>query len=616
MLELFRRGAKSLVVKVLLGLLVASFAVWGIGDITTGFSTKVATVGEREIDANMFATIVQREQRRLNLDPSQIRSSGLDSYVLSQMVREAAVEEAARRLGLSAPDSAVAQQVRSDPNFQIGGQFDATQYSQAVRRIFPSIAAYEETVRRSIATQQIILGSLGGLRPPAGAAQTIAAFREERRRFEAIVLTSPSSQPPEPTEADLEAHLAANPVAFGEPERRQVTWLHIDPAALAGSIEIPEAEVRAAYEAQMALLARPETRTIDQIVFATAADAQAARARLEGGLTFDALLAERRLSRADVTLGAVSKADLRGERGEAAFALAAPGIAGPVPAAGGFALLDVREIVPGFTVPFEAVAEVLRLDLARQRAEPDADRLAEQVEDARAGGATLAEAAREAGLTVQSDAGIAQDGRGAAGPLEGLAADPAFLSEVFAARPGEERRMLAAPGGGHFVVQVEAITPPRVPPLAEVRDAVAAGWRAEAARRALRTEAEALKQRLDGGETLAAIAAERAATVTEVGPLRRQDPDPRLDTAARTVLFAAKPGTAALSGTGAGVAIVVLRDVLPADPAGDTLIGLEQALVQSLASDVFDYLGRALEAEAGVSVNRSVLDSVLSQIGG
>lgn len=611
MLEILRRGTKSWVVKLLFAVLIVSFGVWGIGGITTGFSTKVAVVGEHEIDATLYGTVLQREQQRLGLDSSQIRLVGLDRYVLGQMVREAAVEELARRLGVSAPDSAVARQVRAEPAFQIAGQFDATQYATAVRRMFPSIADYEESVRRSIATQQIILAATAGSRPPEGAARLLAELRDERRRFEALVLGTPRTPVAEPTEADLAAWLEANSADFTRPETRVVRWIHIDPAELSRGIDIPEAELREAYEAARATAETPETREIDQIVFPTEAEARAARQRLDAGLSFDALLAERGLTRAGATLGAVRRDDLRGARGEAAFAPEAPGIAGPVEAAGGFALLDVRSIVAGSTVPFEAMRETLRQDLARRRAEPDADRLAEALEDLRAGGATLEEAARDLGLTVQRTDTLTRAGGG-----EGLAATEAFREEAFAAAEGEERRMRPAPDGGYFALQVDAVTPPRLPPLAEVRDAVSAAWRADATRKALRAEAESIKAELDAGAELSAIAEARGTAPIPIGPLRRADPDPRLGPEARAALFAAAPGTAALSAAGGGVAVVVLREILPATADEAAVTALQQALAQSVAVDQFDYLSRALQDEAGVRINQSVLDGIVSQIGG
>ena len=49
MLDTFRRGSKGWTAKILLGLLVLSFAVWGIADIFTGGQRggALATVGDQ-----------------------------------------------------------------------------------------------------------------------------------------------------------------------------------------------------------------------------------------------------------------------------------------------------------------------------------------------------------------------------------------------------------------------------------------------------------------------------------------------------------------------------------------------------------------------------------------
>jgi peptidyl-prolyl cis-trans isomerase D len=615
MLEMLRRGVRSWLVKVLLGLLVASFAVWGIGDIGAGFTTRVASVGERDIDASLYGTTLRQQQQRFGLDPSQIRSSGLDRFVLGQMVREAALEESARRLGLSAPDSAVARTVRTNPAFRIGGNFDATQYASAVRRLYPSVAAFEESVRRALAAEQIARGATGGTVAPNGAARAIARFREEQRVFETVVLDAPATPLAEPTEADLTAHLDANPDRFAEPETRDVTWLHIDPAALAAGIAIDEAALREAYEARAGSLRQPETRRIEQIVYDDMATAQAAADRVAAGeASFDDLLAEQGLTREAATLGTFEAGELPGARGEAAFALDDPGIAGPVPTPGGAALIEVRAITPARSVPFDSVADELRQELARERAQPDADRLAEEVEDLRAGGATLEEIAPELGLTLHAVEGLAETGAGA--EAGSLAATPAFLTEAFAAGEDEERRITAAPDGGYFVLRVDAVNPASVPALVEIRDAVAESWQREARREALIAEAEALVDDLGGGGTLTEIAQARGLSVTTVGPLRRTDPDPRLGSTARAVLFAAQPGAAAVSTAAAGIGVAVLREVIPALADSAMVQDIERALAQSLALDQLDYLGRALEEAAGVSVNQGAIDAVLAQIGG
>jgi peptidyl-prolyl cis-trans isomerase D len=619
MLELLRRGVKSWVVKVLLGLLVVSFAVWGVGDVGAGFSTRVATVGSQTVEAQLYAATLRQEQQRNQLDATQIRPSGLDRFVLARMVRDAALADAARRLGVSAPDEAVARAVRAEPAFSAGGQFDPVQYAAAVRRVFPSVAAYEDTLRRGLASG-LIERAAAAATPPAGLAAALAAFEGETRRFDAVVLTVANLTGPEPvpTEADLAATLEADRAAFAEPERRDAAWLRVDPAALAASVEIPEDELRAAYEARRAEFGTPERRTVEQIVYPTEAEAQAAAARLAAGeADFDALLAERGLTRADAALGEVTRDDLRDARGAAAFALPAPGVAGPAPAIGGFALLEVRAIAPGAEIPFDAVREDLRAEAALARVLPELDRLTELAADALAGGATVEEAAAELGLTPGRTEGLAADGRLPDGaPADGLAAEPAFRDELFAAPEGADRDPVRLPDGGAFALRVTRVAPPRDPALDEVRDRVAEAWRAARRAEALGALGEAARARLSAGEDVAAVAADLGVEVVSIGPLRRADPDPRLDRAAREALFAAAPGAAVLARPPQLAVVARLAEVTPAPADGELTAEVAQALAQSLASDQTEFLGRALEAEAGVTLNQQAIDAVLAGVGG
>ncbi len=619
MLDILRRGVKSRIVQVMLGLLVASFAVWGVPHVSTGFSTRVATIGEQTIDANLYANALQRAQQRYGLDPSAIASSGLDRFVLGQMVREAAFDDAVRRLGVSAPDWAVAEQVRANPAFQSGGAFDATQYAESVRRSFASVPAFESTVRRSIAAAQLQQAVQSGARAPEGIAQRIAAYREERRSFDAFTLTAQRNavEPAEPTDAQLAAYLNENEAAFAEPERRDVTYLDIGIDALAAKANVDDAQVRELYESRRAQYVTEPTRTLSQIIYPTLQEAQDARARVEAGATdFAGLLAERNLTAADADLGVVRPGDIRDARKGVAFARETPGLAGPAQTATGFALLDVRAASPGDTTPLDAVRDDLRRELGASIARPEADHLSERVADAHAGGATLEEVAREMGLALGHGAGLARDGTLAGGAAaQGLAATQAFRDEAFAASQGAERDLVRTDDGGYFTLRVDAVTPPSNPGLEDIRDKVAAAWRADARRKALIAEAEAALARIEGGAPVSDVAAGYDAQVTRIGPIRRADPAPGLDADAVAKLFDGKPGDAVVSAGDAAVTVAVLREVGAPEALAPAISGMTDALNASVAQDQLEYLGRALEARAGVSVNPQALDAVLSQLG-
>ena len=619
MLEFLRRAVRSWVAKALLGLLVVSFAVWGVGDIARGLSPHVATVGDKTISADLYARALRRQLTRFGLDPSQIRSSGLDRFVLASLARDAAFAEAAREMGVSAPDSAVARRVRRDPAFQVAGEFDPVAYESNVRRAFGSVGVYEETIRDAIAAN-LLRSAAAQAVAPDGAGALIARFRAETRRFDAIEFDADAIGVaiPEPTDADLQAHLEDNAAAFRAPERRDVTWLHVDPAALAAGFRPSEEALRAAYKDRRAEFVTEPTRTIDQIVFDDESAARAAADAIAAGETdFDALLAERGLSRADAALGSVTRDELPDARADAAFGLETPGVAGPVRIPTGWALLEVTAVTPGAETPFDEARDTLAAELALEQARPEADRLAEEVADLRAAGATLEEIAAEFDLPLGSVDGLAADGTLAAGGrATGLAAAPVFLDEAFAAAEGEERSLIDAPAGGYFELRVDAIAEPQTPPLVEIRDRVAADWRAARRREALREAAEAARERVADGEPLADVAADLGVEPFAIGPLRREDSDPRLSAEAREALFAGAEGATAVSVRRGRAVVAEVAEIAVPPEAEEEAEAFAQALAQSLSQDQVELFGRALEAEIGVTFNPQTYDSVVSQIGG
>src|SRR4030088_3323720 len=98
------------VMAAVVGFLVISFAIWGIGDIFRGFGrSTVAKVGGTEITVEQFRQLyndrLQEAGRRFGrpISLEQARTSGLDRQLISQVIGEVALDERIRslRLGIS-----------------------------------------------------------------------------------------------------------------------------------------------------------------------------------------------------------------------------------------------------------------------------------------------------------------------------------------------------------------------------------------------------------------------------------------------------------------------------------------------------------------------------------
>ncbi|MEX2518700.1 MAG: SurA N-terminal domain-containing protein [Paracoccaceae bacterium] len=625
MLNLLRRGVKTWVAKLLFGLLVASFAVWGIGDVFSfGLGSSVATIGDQKIPAERFAGALNRETRAASqrfgqpLDPEMVRALGLPQTVLGRLAQEATLDQAMADLKVSAPDDAVRGAIVADPGFaSAAGGFDQDSYRYVLAQNGFTAESYEETTRRALARRQLVQALSDGAVAPAGAVEALYAFQSETRRFDYITLgADQAGEIGEPDEAALSAYHDANPEAFSDPERRSAVFLHLALAEIGAAYEPDEADLQALYAARASDYDRPERRELYQIVYDAEPEAAAAAARIASGeADFDALLTERRESRADVALGDVTRNEVSAAAGEAAFALGAPGVAGPVSTGFGFALIDVASITPPETTPFEAARESLAVELRREHALDLAPELAGEIEERRAGGATLEDIAAELKLSLNRAELVAADGAGG----EGFAKDPAFLEEMFAAEEGEERDLIETPGGEFFVLRVEAIAPAAVRPLAEARDDVASAWRLAEIRDALAEKAAAFVARLDGGEALSTIAEDPGFTVMSEGPKTRGEGWAAIPPELLEALFDAPLGHAGFAPAGENVTIATVAAIDAGAPTAQNLArreSLERQMNEMAANDALALFIAAKQAEVGVSVNNQVLDSLLSQSGG
>lgn len=621
MLHLLRRAAKTWVFRILFVLLIASFAFWGLDDLSFGGAgSRVAQVGDKRVSVDDFGMALSREMRSLQsragrpIPMDEAREMGIPDALLARIIRDAALDEEARALGLSADDAALRRAILESPSFQgLDGRFDDQQYRFVLNQLGFRVDRFEEDLRRSLAREAVALGVAAGARAAPGFADRLAARDLERRVLSAIVLPMDAvPPPPDPDETVLRAFHAENAAAYEAPESRSVVWVEILPEALAETLSIPEDDLRDAYAAARDRFDRPERRTLDRIVFRDEADAEAARdAIARGESDFPALAASRGLSEADIALGDLAREALGPYRDEVFGA--GLGVVGPVRTTLGPALYNVRAVLPARVTPFEAAREELAREVAVARAADAALEMAERVADLLASGASIEGIASETGLPLRREAALTRDGG------EGLAGAEALIAEAFAARPAEERDVIETGDGAFALLRVDAITPAAPLPFDAAAERVAADWRARETEAALRARAEDGLARLEAGADPSVVAAELNAQVEPLPPLRRGDAEMLFEPDAVNGLFDAPvPGAAAIVVLGGEVALLKLTEIRAADPSDPQVAAeldqLRASLDGGVGADLYAYYAAAVQARMRPTVNTAAVEQVVNAL--
>ena len=620
---------KNIIVKigifVLFGMLIASFAVWGIGDIFRG-STQVravAEIGGEPILDREYARALSREINRISqrlgaqLEMDQARAFGIPDQVLSQMIGRALFDRKAVDLGMIVTDDQIRRLIAQQDAFknELGG-FDRARFEQQLRRLGMGENEYVATLRRDIIRQQLAGAVSEAVTVPRQLVEALYGYRNERRVAQYLLVRNDSiTDMAAPNEPALVAFHKEFSERFMAPSRRAVTLVQLRAAGLAAESAVSEARLREEFAARFEDFVTPEKRSLEQIVFQDEALAREAKTRLDGGAYF-ATVAEEMTGEPPIDLGAMERNVLPPELAEPAFTLPEGTASAPVENVLGWHILRVVKVEPRQEPAFEEVREELATDIAMQIAIDSMVSIANQLDDELGAGASLEEAARALNLTPRLIESIDRQGRDPAGePVTGLPADH-FLALAFETEAGRESLLTEAANGDFFILRVDSVTPAQLRPLDEVRAEVTELWRDAQRAKLARQKAEALAERIKSGNAFEVVATEAGLSVARTKPVTRFEtavastPSPTL----ASKLFQVSVGEVTTATPAEGHLVAKLIEIVAADPYTDpdTVAAVRESLVGALRDDLLEQFLATMSGEYGVEIKEQALDELLA----
>ncbi len=612
------------IMTIVMGVLIVSFGVWGIADIFKGFGqSSLAKIGKTEISVEQFRQLYTDRLQQIGrqfgrpLTMDQARAFGLDRQVLQSVIQEAALDEDARRMGLGQSTDETMRIIMADPNFRgTNGAFDANRFAATIRQVGYTEQRYIAEQRRVGLRRQIATTVSAGVEPPKAMVDALVTFRNEERTIDYIKLDAAQAGTIDaPSPEALAGYYDDHKLQFRAPEYRKISFVVATPDEIAKWATVSEAETRKAYETNRDKIAIPERRQVSQIVFPNADEAQAARERIKGGLSFEDLAKERGLAAADVDLGTVAKtAMIDSAVGDAAFALNSGEVSEPLKGRFGTVLVKVGEITPGSTPSYESVLPNIQRDLARQDAVAKIADLHNKMEDERGGGSNVVDAAKKLGLTAVTVDAIDRSGRAPDGTL--VASIPAgtnIVTQAFSSDVGVDTDAITF-NGGYIWYDVLGITPSRERPLDEVKADVEAKWREQQVTSRLRTKAAEIEQKVASGGTLADQASALGLKVETTTPFKRDADVAGLPGLVNEIAFRTpKDGVGQTQGP-AGNEWYVFRvtsvTTPPIDQASEDVKKLKDTMQRALSEEQVTQYISAVEKQVGTSINQSAVAQV------
>ncbi|MGH6942950.1 MAG: SurA N-terminal domain-containing protein [Geminicoccaceae bacterium] len=632
MLNSIRKQAGSWIVKVLFLVLVASFAIWGIGDVfrSGSHNPAVATVDDTEISssdlAEAFSNRLDAMQRQFGtaIDRERAIQLGLMQQSLQELIARRLIDLRARDMGLRVDDATLRQAITDNPVFQTAGKFDRSRFEQLLSANGMTEGSYLVALRQD-ALRSTLAGSLTGpVVAPKILVDAIYRYRNEQRRGRYLEVPDSSiTDLPQPSEDELSAYHDEHQEQYRAPEYRKITFVALRPEDLVAGIGVAEERIEEAYQTRIDQFRTPEQRTVEQLLAPDEKTIQEAARQLADGRSLQAI-AEAMKDKGVVwdELGTVAKGNLPADLEKAIFGTNQGEVSAPVKSSFGWHLFRVDKVTPESVKPLALVHDQLEHELALADARDQLPSIANRLDDELAAGTPLADAAAAVGLKAETLAAIDIKGQDPSGKRpDALPPWPEFLKTAFQTQLGETSVLEETSSGADFVLRVDEVKESRVKPVDEVRQELVQAWQAEQRKQLARERAESLLAKAKDGTPLEQLASENGLSVKTIEPVKRTDQgnEQGINPAAVRVLFAAEPGKVAkdVVALGDGFAIVAADEVIAADPSKDPdgVKRLKTELEGDMRADLLDQFQAQLRRDYPVEINAAALNRLMGPDG-
>lgn len=523
MLDKLREGAQGKVAKVILGLIILSFALAGVGSYLNGPARTVpATVNGTDISATALENAYRNERTRMQsqmgeafnqlaTNPDYMKQ--FRRGVLDRLIDQALLDSKAHELGLRVSDEQIKQAIVAMPEFAENGKFNNDRYLQLIRRAGMTPEMFRDSLRQDMVRQQLVGALLGTEFSLKGEAEQLDKLYNQTRDLRLVRLAAVNYLADvQVSDNELEQFYKTNNARFMNDEQVKVDYLLLDAADLSKGIKVSEQDAQDYYDQHQDLFQRPERRHVAHILIPFGKDekaaeqkAQAVLAKVKGGDDFAALAkadsSDTFSTKKGGELDWFEKGVMDPAFEQAAFALAKAGdLSAVVKSPFGFHIIKLLGVETAQTKPFADVKEEtitrLQADKAKEQFFAEQQKMADNSFE---NPDSLDMTADAMGMTVVSSDYFSQ--ANAPAPLS----DPKVLAVAFSEQLRDDNTnsdVIELADGKALVLHIAGHRPKAVKPLDEVKEQAIVAIKQDKASEVARGKAQGLLDKLKMGESI------------------------------------------------------------------------------------------------------------------
>tara|TARA_B110000467_G_scaffold164759_1_gene195530 strand:- start:25 stop:1932 length:1908 start_codon:yes stop_codon:yes gene_type:complete len=292
MLENIRESSQGLTAKIILGFIILTFAVAGIGSYNNSVDTSVADVNGEKISQDEFNKAYQAQRNRmaqqfgdmfetLSADPGYMKN--FRDGVVDSLINQKLVDQNSASLAIRVADQRIKSTIRNMPEFQIDGVFDNNRYLAMINQAgFYQSSDFRDYLRTEMTRRQLTQALVASEFSLPYQEDIYTALQNQQRdiRF-ATIDAEQFKATVELSDEEINDYYLANQTRFENQEQVKVNYITLDVNDIAKTIVLTDADIEAYYQTNISQYRDEEQRRVAHILVEFGDDEASAKTRAD-----------------------------------------------------------------------------------------------------------------------------------------------------------------------------------------------------------------------------------------------------------------------------------------------------------------------------------------------
>ena len=275
MLQDIRDNSQGVIAKVIIGLIIAVFALFGVDSIIGGFTgaPSVAEVNGEEISEAQLQFSTQSLINSIGAGFDSLDQGLLQQIALSQLIEETVLRQSAENADMSISSDHIDRAIIQTPQFQLNGEFDSDLAVRTMASQGYSVPAYRQLLRQQMLLSQVASAYSSSNFITESELKRLASLSAQTRDFRYLSIPMGTrTLGTAISDDEIQSYYDANPSNFAEEETVVVSYVLLDQLAIAAAIEVGEDELLAQYEQERDAFEGSAEKRASHILFEVGGD--------------------------------------------------------------------------------------------------------------------------------------------------------------------------------------------------------------------------------------------------------------------------------------------------------------------------------------------------------